>query len=90
MPQPKRKLFGNLLTNGLKEAFKVESAKSEYNGEPQLKINGAQWEDDGISLDVWDSVNKKSIKIGYLRVSTLDNNSAPKAAAEDSNEDLPF
>ena len=90
MAQPKLKLFGNLLTNGLKEAFKVESAKSEYNGEPQLKISGAQWEDGNITIDVWDGANKKSIKIGQLRVSTLDNNSAPKKVEESGNEDLPF
>ena len=92
MAQPKQKFFGNLLTNGLKEAFKVDSAKSEYNGEPQLKISAAQWEDDGISIDVWDKESKKSIKIGYLRVSKLDGGSfsAPAESKEDSNEDLPF
>ena len=90
MAQPKQKFFGNLLTNGLKEAFKVDSAKSEYNGEPQLKIQAAQWEDGNISITVWDGANKKSIKLGQLRVSTLDGASSPAAKVEDSNEDLPF
>ena len=89
MASPKTKFFGNLLTNGLKEAFKVESAKTEYNGEPQLKISAAQWEDGGISIDVWDADNKKSIKIGRLLVSKLDGQSAP-AAPSPADNDMPF
>ena len=92
MPGPTKKFFGNLLTNGLKEAFAVESLKTEYNGQPQLKITAAQWEDGGISIDAWDSVNKKAIKLGNLRVSKLDNNSfsAPAAAKPAGDPDLPF
>ena len=73
MANPKTKYFGNLQTNGLKEAYNVDSAKSEYNGEPQLKVQAAMWDDGNISITVWDKENKKSIKLGQLRVSKIDN-----------------
>ena len=90
MSGPKLKLFGSLSLDGIKKAVtNVPSKIGEYKGEKQLKVSAAQWEDDGISIELWDAEKKESIKLGNLRVSTLD---GPKKveSASDSNEDLPF
>ena len=93
MPGPKRKLFGSLNLDGIKKVVTdVPNKVGEYKGEKQIKVTAAQWEDDGISIEVWDAEKKESIKIGNLRVSTLDGNSSPQPAAAESNDgpDLPF
>ena len=92
MPAPKLKLFGSLSLSGIKKAVTDVPAKvGEYKGDKQLKVTAAQWDDNGISIEVWDAEKKESIKLGNLRVSTLDGNSysAPKKE-ESTNEDLPF
>ena len=94
MAQPKQKFWGNFdleeLTNAIK-AVKANDEISEYKGKKQVKIGAAQWEDGNISIDIWVKAQKKSYKIGQLRVSTLDGGSAfvaDSSAAEDG--DLPF
>ena len=62
----------------------------EYKGEKQLKVAAAEWEDGGISITIWDAEKKESIRIGNLRISTLDDNKAAAAPAEDTSNDLPF
>lgn len=89
MAGPKLKLFGSLSLDGIKKAVtQIPSKIGEYKGEKQLKVSAAQWEDDGISIEIWDAEKKESIKLGNLRVSTLDG--PKKTESESSNEDLPF
>ena len=95
MPQPKQKFFGNFDLQELTDAIKAVKANdeiSEFKGKKQVKIGAAQWEDGGISLDIWVKGEKKAYKIGYLRVSTLDGGSSFKPADNFAakDEDLPF
>jgi len=86
----KQKYFGSLNLDGIKKAVTEVPAKvGEYKGEKQLKVSAAQFDDDGIALSIWDNEKKEAIKIGNLRVSTLDNNSAPAQSSQTDN-DLPF
>ena len=95
MAGPKQKFFGNLNLDGVKEAVtKLTDKVSEYNGQKQLKISAAQWDDDGISIEVW-SKETGSIKIGNLRVSQFKDgdNGAPKQSVNEfkaQDDDLPF
>ena len=94
MAAPKQKFFGNLNLDGVKKAVTEASSKvGEYNGQKQLKISAAQWDDDGISIEVW-TKETGSIKIGNLRVSSFnDNNAASQATVADlkaDETDLPF
>ena len=95
MAGPKQKFFGNLNLDGVKEAVtKLSDKVSDYNGQKQLKISAAQWDDDGISIEVW-SKETGSIKLGNLRVSQFKDNGAPAApvsndAFKAQDDDLPF
>ena len=95
MGAPKQKFFGNLNLDGIKTAVTTAPSKvGEYNGQKQLKISAAQWDDDGISIEVW-TKETGSIKLGNLRVSNFDSNGGGAAAPTvadlkaDTN-DLPF
>ncbi len=91
MGAPKQKLFGNLSLDGIKKAVvEVPTKVGEYKGEKQLKVNAAMWDDGNISISLWDAEKKEEIKIGYLRVSTLENNQSAPAPAADTSNDLPF
>ena len=93
--QPKQKFFGSFdlqeLTDAIK-AVKANDETTEYNGKKQVKIGAAQWEDGGISISIWVKGEKKSYKIGYLRISTLDGSSSFKPADDFAakDDDLPF
>ena len=92
MAGPKLKLFGSLDLAGIKKAVvEIPGKVGEYQGNKQLKVSAAQWDDGGISIEIWNGEKKESIKLGNLRVSTLDGQS-PAAAAPSSpaNDDLPF
>ena len=92
MPGPKLKLFGSLSLDGIKKVVtNVPSKVGEYKGEKQLKVTAAQWDDNGISIEVWDAEKKEAIKLGNLRVSTLDGN-APQQSVDTTPQagDLPF
>ena len=91
-----KKLFGNLSLTGIKKALQAKpEAKTTYKEDEQIKVNGVEWEDGGISIsinykdanDEWQRIN-----LGNLRVSTLDD--APKAAPAVSGnpfgDDSPF
>ena len=90
MAGPVKKLFGSLSLDGIKKAVETVPTKiGEYKGEKQLKVNAAEWDDGGISISIWDAEKKESIRIGNLRISTLDG--SPAAKAENSAaDDLPF
>ena len=90
MSGPKQKLFGSLSLSGIKKAVnQIPNKVGEYKGDKQLKVNAAQWDDGGISIEIWDAEKKESIKLGNLRISTLD--SPKKVESSDSgNDDLPF
>ena len=93
MAGPVKKLFGNLSLDGIKKAVVgLPNKVDEYKGEKQLKVQAAEWDDGGISISIWDAENKVSIKLGNLRVSTLDNNNSftAPAAGTKTNDDLPF
>ena len=92
MAGPVTKYFGNLSLDGVKKAVvQIPGKLDEYKGEKQLKIQAAAWDDGGISISIWDAEKKESIKLGNLRVSTLDGASAPAAAASaPAADDLPF
>ena len=87
---PKAKYYGSLSLDGVKKAVTEISAKvndSDKYGK-QLKVNAAMWEDGNISIDIYNSDTKESIKLGSLRVSKFDNESAPSSSSKDA--DLPF
>ena len=91
MPGPKLKLFGSLSLDGIKKVVtNVPSKVGEYKGDKQLKVTAAQWEDDGISIEVWDAEKKESIKLGNLRVSTLDGAPQQSIDTTPKSDDLPF
>ena len=95
MAGPKQKFFGSLSFDGLKEAGKIEGKVTTHEKYgKQLKIQAAQWDDDGISISVYNPETQESIKVGNLRVSTFNNNdSKPQDAAPVAKEaegDLPF
>ena len=91
MPGPKLKFFGNLSLSGIKKAVTDIPAKvGEYKGDKQLKVTAAQWDDGGISIEVWDAEKKESIKLGNLRVSTLDGAPKSSESLKPQNDDLPF
>ena len=90
MAGPKEKFFGNLTIDALKEAIKLPGRTNEYNGQKQLKITAAQWDDNGISIGVWDAEQKKEIRIGSLRVSKLEDNKSQAPAPAAGNDDMPF
>ena len=92
MAMPTKKYFGSLSLDGIKKAVtEVPSKVGEYKGDKQLKVNAAMWEDGGISINIWDGEKKEEIRIGNLRVSTLDN-SAPQQSVDTTpkSDDLPF
>ena len=87
---PKQKYFGSLSLDGIKKAVvEIPNKVGEYKGEKQLKVNAAMWDDGNISLSIWDAEKKEEIKLGNLRVSTLEEASAPKSIPQ-SNTDMPF
>ncbi len=92
MAGPVKKYFGNLSLDGIKKAVTTVPGKvSEYNGDKQLKVTAAMWDDGGISIALWDGETKTEIKLGNLRVSTFDE--APKASQAEfkaQDDDLPF
>ena len=93
MGAPVKKLFGSLSLDGIKKAVTgVPSKVGEYKGEKQLKVTAAEWEDGGISITIWDAEKKESIRIGNLRISTLDDNAAPQQSVNTTPQadDLPF
>lgn len=88
----KQKYFGSLSLDGVKKAVvEVPSKVGEYKGEKQLKVSAAMFDDGGIAISIWDNEKKEAIKIGNLRVSTLDN-AAPSGGADlaPKSDDLPF
>ncbi len=96
MGAPKTKYFGNLSLDGIKKAVvEIPAKKTEYKGEQQLKVNAAMWDDGNISLSIWNAEKKEEIKLGNLRVSTLDNAQSTAATLGSADltpkdDDLPF
>lgn len=71
MGAPKQKFYGNLQLDNLGKAIQSLPAKvqeSEQYGK-QFKINAAQWDDDKISISVWNPETKETFKLGTLIVS---------------------
>ena len=92
MASPKQKFFGNLSLDGIKKAVvQIPTKVGDYKGDKQLKISAAQWDDDGISIEVW-SQETGSIRLGNLRVSKLDNGPSQAKVEEfkAQDDDLPF
>lgn len=80
----KQKYFGNLQLDSLSVAVKQIPSKVEKtdNYGHQIKVKAQVWEDDGITIDIWDSENKKSYKLGRL---VLDKDYVqPKAEVEEA------
>ena len=97
MAQPAKKFFGNFDLQELTDAIvavKKNNELGEYKGKQQVKIGAAQWEDGNISIDVYVKAEKKSFKVGNLRVSTLNGNSSFAPAQDNLSTpqegDLPF
>jgi len=91
MPGPVKKFYGNISIDALTELKHLIETHEKYG--KQLKVGAAQWDDGGISIDVWDKEAKKATKLGSLRVSQFENNGggfAAPAAAAPSEPDLPF
>ena len=95
MAGPKQKFYGSLSLDGVKKAVTSLPDKVKDNEKygKQLYVSAAQWDDDGISIEVW-SKETGSIKLGNLRVSTFDNAAAPSKAQVNEfkaqDDDLPF
>ncbi len=64
----KQKYFGNLQLDNLSVASKEIPGKVEKTEQygHQIKVKAQVWEDDGITIDIWDNKNKKSDKLGRL------------------------
>lgn len=80
----KQKYFGNLQIDNLSVAVEQIPSKVEKtdNYGHQIKVKAQVWEDDGITIDIWDSENKKSYKLGRL---ILDKDYVqPKAEVEEA------
>ena len=91
MAGPKSKYFGSLSLAGIKKAVvDIPSKVGEYKGDKQLKVNAAMWDDGGISINIWDAEKKEEIKLGNLRVSTLDGNATQSIDTTPKSDDLPF
>ncbi len=96
MGAPKQKYFGSLNLGGIKKAvLEIPNKVGEYKDEKQLKVNAAMWDDGNISLSIWNAEKKEEIKLGNLRMSTLDGASstaAPIGSADltAKDDDLPF
>ncbi len=92
MAGPKQKYFGSLNLDGVKKAvLEVPSKVGEYKDQKQLKVTAAMWDDGGISLEVWNGEKKESIKLGNLRISTLDGAAPQQQSISTPQEgDLPF
>jgi len=92
---PKKKFFGNLNLDGIKKAVvDIPSKVDDYKGQKQLKVSASQWDDDGISIEVW-TKETGAIKLGNLRVSNFDSNGqkVTQAQVEEfkaQDDDLPF
>ncbi len=86
-----QKYFGNLNLTGIKKAVSEISDKvGEYNGDKQLRVNAAMWDDGNISLDIYNKETKESIKLGNLRISQFDDEGAQKSKEQAPKEDMPF
>lgn len=84
--QPELKLFGSLNLDNIKKAFtELPNKVNEYKGAKQLKIQGAQWGDKGVSLSIYNPNTNESIKLGNLIVSRVDD-----SKKEDNNFELDF
>ena len=62
MAQPKKKISGVLELKNISRAVKTHSAKVQTHEKygRQLKVKGAVWEDDSISLDIYNPETKVS------------------------------
>lgn len=90
MAQPTGKFFGSLKLAELGQAVKEGSKVTEHEKYgKQLKITAAQWEDGGITINIYNSDTKENLVIGNLRVSQF-TDEAPKQAPKEVEEDLPF
>ena len=90
MAKPTQKFFGSLNLNQIKKAVvEIETKTDEYNGEKQLKVTAAQWEDGNISIDIYNGDTKETLKLGNLRISKF-NDDAPKGDSPAGDDDMPF
>ena len=90
--KPTIKYFGSITLSELKAAVAAAQASnnlSEYNGEAQLKIGAAKWEDGNISIEAYDKETKTSFKLGNLRVSQFEDTQSASTESAPA-EDLPF
>jgi len=92
MAQPKLKFFGSLSLDNISKAVKTISSKVENHATygKQIKVTGAQWDDDGISIDVYNNETKTSLKLGNLKVSQFDNEKIVEKEDEEKDTGLPF
>lgn len=99
MAQPKKKISGVLGLDNISRAVKTNSAKVQTHEKygRQLKVKGAVWEDDSISLDIYNPETKESLSLGKFWVDNYDNapaselESVPAPVSTDNpDEDLPF
>ena len=92
MAGPKQKFFGSISLDEVGKACKIDGKMTTHEKYGrQLKIQAAQWDDDGLSLSVYDPEKKESVKIGNLRVSTFTDSTPRDAApAVEVEDDLPF
>lgn len=74
MAQPKNKFYGSISLDGIKQAVTQVPAKvtSHEKYGKEVKITAAQWDDDAISLQVYDAESKTAINIGRIMISKLD------------------
>ena len=92
---PKEKFFGSLNLDGIGKAVKSAPDKvKESDFGRELKIQAAQWDDDGISISVYNAETKENIKIGNLKVSQFTNKATDSLKESikpsDVEGDLPF
>ncbi len=87
---PSKKFWGSLSLDEIGKAIKAvpDKVKNDNKYGKQIYVEAAQWDDDGISISIWNKETKENYKIGSLRVSQF-NNQAPKETT-DTSDDLPF
>ena len=95
----KNKYYGNLQLDNLGKAVKTIPGKVEKTEKygHQIKVKAAMWDDDGISIDIWDNETKTSLKLGkltldkeYVQPQETEKTTTEPEKEESDDEDLPF
>ena len=86
----KLRYWGSLGIEELRQATQLKGALKEYKGKKELSVEAVKWEDNNISISIYDKESNSRIDLGHLKVSRYQDGGGSTDKPAETTDNLPF